>query len=373
MELYNLPDGWKWIPFKECIQDLSRLRKKIKTTEYQIEGKYPIIDQGKSFIAGYTDDNSLLYSGELPVIIFGDHTKNIKYIDFAFVGGADGTKVLKTDRQFYPKFFYFYLRSLNIFNLGYSRHFKLLKDIFIPCPSILIQKRIVTRIEALTSRVERAQQLRQQAINESLSFTPSLLNKLFHLAEIRGWKKSQLGEITTITMGQSPKGHSYNQDGVGSPLLNGPTEFGLHHPMPMQWTTEPVRFCEEGDILFCVRGSTTGRMNWADQKYCIGRGLASIRPDLNKCLPEFIYAFVQTQSAAILHYGEGGVFPNFNKDQLSVMEIPLPTVSEQHEIVKYIKTLQSKAEQLKQLQAETEAELAQFIPALLAKAFRGEL
>ena len=61
MELYNLPDGWKWIPFKECIQDLSRLRKKIKTTEYQIEGKYPIIDQGKSFIAGYTDDNSLLY------------------------------------------------------------------------------------------------------------------------------------------------------------------------------------------------------------------------------------------------------------------------------------------------------------------------
>jgi type I restriction enzyme S subunit len=91
------------------------------------------------------------------------------------------------------------------------------------------------------------------------------------------WKPAKLGEICDITMGTSPRGHTYNRDGVGELLLNGPTEFGPRHPVAVQWTTEPTRFAEAGDILFCVRGATTGRKNVADQRYCIGRGLAAIR------------------------------------------------------------------------------------------------
>ncbi len=79
-----------------------------------------------------------------------------------------------------------------------------------------------------------------------------------------------LGDVADVIMGQSPKGDTYNHDGEGVPLLNGPTEFGPKHPEPVLYTTAPTRFAEPGDILFCVRGSTTGRMNWADRRYAIG-------------------------------------------------------------------------------------------------------
>src|SRR5437868_9574371 len=88
---------------------------------------------------------------------------------------------------------------------------------------------------------------------------------------------NRLIDVADIVMGTSPPGDSCNSTGIGEPLLNGPTEFGPHHPTPVQYTTAPRRFAETGDILFCVRGSTTGRMNWADRRYAIGRGIAAIR------------------------------------------------------------------------------------------------
>lgn len=252
---------------------------------------------------------------------------------------------------------------------------RFLENVEIPIPPLAEQRRIVAWIEELTRRVEEARRLRREAVTKTLAFIPSFWGRLFDLAERKGWKKATLGNknISAIIMGQSPEGSSYNRDGKGVPLLNGPTEFGAEHPTPMQWTTQPTRLCKEGDILFCVRGSTTGRMNWADRQYCIGRGIAAIRPNENNCLPKFLYAFIQTQSNAVLHYGEGGVFPNFNKDQLAAMEIPLLPIDEQRRIVQYLDNLQSKTEELKRLQTETESELASFTPALLAKAFRGEL
>lgn len=250
-----------------------------------------------------------------------------------------------------------------------------IKELEIPVPPLPEQHRIVARIEELTCRVEETRKLRQQTIFKIATFIPSLLDNLFKLDESNSWRKAKLGDktISTIIMGQSPKGSSYNRNGIGFPLLNGPTEFGSKYPNPVQWTTKPTRLCQEGDILFCVRGSTTGRMNWSDRQYCIGRGLAAIRPNQYNCLPAFLFAFVQTQSSAILHKGEGGVFPNFNKDQLSSMEIPLPPIDEQHHIVSFLNALQSKALELRRLQEEMESDLAAFTPALLYKAFRGEL
>ena len=69
-----------------------------------------------------------------------------------------------------------------------------------------------------------------------------------------------LGQIANIVMGQSPTGDTYNKVGIGTPLLNGPTEFGESHPTPVSWTSTPTKKCKPGDVLFCVRGSTTGRM-----------------------------------------------------------------------------------------------------------------
>jgi type I restriction enzyme S subunit len=89
--------------------------------------------------------------------------------------------------------------------------------------------------------------------------------------------QSRLGTQSIIVMGQSPPGESYNKNGIGIPLLNGPTEFGPEHPIEQQWTTHPTQLCQRGDILFCVRGATAGRLNVADKEYCLGRGVAAIR------------------------------------------------------------------------------------------------
>ena len=93
-----------------------------------------------------------------------------------------------------------------------------------------------------------------------------------------GWHWGRLSEIADIIAGQSPQGEYYNVNGMGKPMLNGPTEFTDKYPVPVQWTTKITKLCKKGDILFTVRGSSTGRMNLADQEYCIGRGLAAIRP-----------------------------------------------------------------------------------------------
>ncbi|MBN1189348.1 MAG: restriction endonuclease subunit S [Dehalococcoidales bacterium] len=90
------------------------------------------------------------------------------------------------------------------------------------------------------------------------------------------WKECKLGDVADIVMGKSPKGETCHTAHSGMPLLNGPTEYGIKFPEPVQYTIDPKRRAKKGDILFCVRGSTTGRMNWADQEYVIGRGLASV-------------------------------------------------------------------------------------------------
>ena len=92
------------------------------------------------------------------------------------------------------------------------------------------------------------------------------------------YSKLPLNQIATVIMGLSPKGTTYNNCEEGIPLLNGPTEFGQIHPQCTLFTTDSKRECKIDDLIFCVRGST-GRMNWADRVYSLGRGVCSIRGD----------------------------------------------------------------------------------------------
>ena len=100
-------------------------------------------------------------------------------------------------------------------------------------------------------------------------------------------EKIYLKDIAEIHMGQSPPIESCNNDQEGVPLLNGPTEFGSCYPSAVQFTTDVKRYSEVGDLLFCVRGSV-GKMNWSDQRYAIGRGLAAIRLKEGKKFSSFL-------------------------------------------------------------------------------------
>lgn len=145
-------------------------------------------------------------------------------------------------------------------------------------------------------------------------------------------------------MGYSPKGDTYNNDGEGVPLLNGPTEFGPHSPHVTLFTTAPSRFSGRGDILFCVRGSTTGRMNWADKRYAVGRGIAAIRAKTNVEDTYFIYCCIREFMQRLLSLTSGSVFPNLSTGDINGFEIPWPEKPVRGSIVYILRTLDDKIE-----------------------------
>lgn len=242
----------------------------------------------------------------------------------------------------------------------------------IPLPSLDEQRRIVVRIDDLATRIQEAHGLRQNTTEKSATLLASVKTEVFNKASTDGLTR-ELDEVAPINMGQSPPGESYNKSGDGVPLLNGPTEFGERHPIAVQWTTAPTKLCNEGDILICVRGATTGRMNWADRKYCIGRGLAALTPLPEMCIPEYVYHFVETQAQMMLSLAAGSTFPNLPGRKLKALKIPILPISEQRMIVEYLDQLQRRVDALKRLHAETSSELDALLPSVLDKAFKGEL
>ena len=133
---------------------------------------------------------------------------------------------------------------------------------------------------------------------------------------------STIGEFGQVIMGLSPKGDTYNENGEGLPLLNGPTEFGSSHPLPTLYTTDSKRESKKGDLIFCVRGSTTGRMNWSDQKYSLGRGVCAIRGKSDIDTKYLRYA-LEVGLDSLLNVAGGGTFPNLKKDDIKTFRIPV--------------------------------------------------
>ena len=137
----------KYFYFDDIFEDYTKYSLKISKSLYLKSGLYPIIDQGKEEIAGYSDKNINIFD-KIPVIIFGDHTRIFKYVDYPFFLGADGVKILKnTSSLFLDKYLYYSLKNFKIPNTGYNRHFKWLKDFKIKYTSITKQESIVSLIE----------------------------------------------------------------------------------------------------------------------------------------------------------------------------------------------------------------------------------
>jgi len=242
----------------------------------------------------------------------------------------------------------------------------------IPLPRLEEQRRIVTKIDELVVKIEEARWLRQQTIEDGWTLSESIRANIFKKMS-SSWKVQKLDEVAPINMGQSPPGESYNTFGDGIALLNGPTEFGEKYPTPVQWTTAHTKLCKPGDILLCVRGATTGRLNWADKEYCIGRGLAALTPKSEVCVPEYVYHFVETQTQEMLGLAAGSTFPNLPGAKLKVLEIPVPPILEQRRVVAYLDSIQEKIKPLRYLHSQTAAGLNALLPSILDKAFKGEL
>ncbi len=132
---------------------------RIQARDFSDDGKYPVIDQSQNPVAGWTDDNKYLIDSSSGMVIFGDHTCAVKFIDGKFAQGADGIKIITVNEQLKPKFFYFYLLSSPIIPDGYKRHFRKLKETPIAIPPLKEQKAIITEIEAEQSLVNANREL----------------------------------------------------------------------------------------------------------------------------------------------------------------------------------------------------------------------
>lgn len=163
------------MPFDEVFADESGGNIKTPQSEYLREGRFPVIDQGKTFIAGYVDDEARVCGEGKAAIIFGDHTRCVKYIDRPFCMGADGVKVLRPKIEANLKYLYYYLKQLNLPDAGYDRHFKYLKRtevVLLPLPE-------QRRIAAILDQADALRAKRREALAQLDRLTQAIFVEMF--------------------------------------------------------------------------------------------------------------------------------------------------------------------------------------------------
>ena len=215
----------------DCLIRLPR-QQKVKTSAYLDRGVIPVIDQGSAFIGGYVDDPALAYCGPLPVVVFGDHNRNIKFVKTQFAVGADGTQLLFPDDRFDVTYFYYALKALPLKNYGYERHFKYLKEEQLrewPKPT---QRRIASTLSAYDDLIEN--NTRRIAILEEMARRiyeewfvrfrfPGHENVRMVESESglvpEGWRQRTVADVALVHRGRSYKGTELADEG-GRPFIN---------------------------------------------------------------------------------------------------------------------------------------------------------
>lgn len=179
-------------PFESCIRKV-KYTNKIASQDFKESGRFPIVSQEEAFISGYWDDPDDVFHIDGPVVIFGDHSRHVKYVDFDFVIGADGVKILAPIGDIEAKYLYYYLKWLRIPSLGYSRHYKILKDQMVPVPSLANQKRIVAELDLLFGIIEKK--------NSQIGILDGLVQSFFYemfgdlVTNDKNWKLGKLNNL----------------------------------------------------------------------------------------------------------------------------------------------------------------------------------
>jgi type I restriction enzyme S subunit len=238
-----------------------------------------------------------------------------------------------------PRFIAYFMRNLNFVTRnaagavpGVNRNHLHAMQVHIPTPSI--QRQIAAILSGYDDLIEN--NLRRIQIVEEMArvlyrewfvhFRFPGHEQLPRLASLlgdipKGWEVKPLGEIAVITMGLSPKGDTYNEQRDGTPLINGPVEFGERFTKQEKWTTSPTKLCKEGDLVVCVRGSTTGRYVKSDGVYCLGRGVCGISSE-HQC---FIDQFFANELPTLLAMTGGSTFPSWTGPQLKSHRVLCPS------------------------------------------------
>lgn len=171
----GIPEGW----IKELVSNVVGKvahSKQIRAADYLKEGSIPVIDQSRDFIAGYTNDTEALVKTECPVIVFGDHTRILKYVHFAFARGADGTQLIVSDNDNMPQsLLYCSLIAVDLSNYHYARHFKYLKAESILVPTKKIADEFDRNVAPILLRIQKLRDISNRCVHARERLLPKLM------------------------------------------------------------------------------------------------------------------------------------------------------------------------------------------------------
>ena len=148
--------SWPLVAFEKVAIAQSDRGRRLKQRDYLTEGAIPVIDQEQRLVGGYTDDENASFVGDLPVVLFGDHTRAVKLIHHRFAVGADGIKIFRPAEGVRAKYLYYWMKSARIPDRGYGRHYQYLRALSVQLPPVEHQDKIVAEIEKQFSRLDEA-------------------------------------------------------------------------------------------------------------------------------------------------------------------------------------------------------------------------
>jgi hypothetical protein len=356
--------------FGDVVRSVSVRGHQVEAQNYVSSGKYPIIDQGAELIAGYSDDESkVLHSG--PVVVFGDHTRNVKFVDFPFVVGADGTKILQPIDDQVSARFLAYLTEFaagRIPNLGYSRHFKELKEVPIWLPMRSEQDRIVEIVHTWDQGLQACAAL---IVARRKALEIARLN----LIELSGADVAELGTFAVntnrlLTVEVAAQRDlfcielEHMEEGTGRIV-------GTADILQLRGSR---RAFSAGDVLF-------GRLRPYLRKFIYARkeGVCStevwvISANTTLCFPRYLYQIVQTERfTAEANKSSGSRMPRADWDVVSRVEFPLPSIERQQEIADRLTAEEEALDLLIQLSDRLRSQRAGLIDRLLSGKLRRQM
>ena len=349
-----MKQGWEIRPFEKCIEKV-KYTTKIATCDYSTMGAYPVVSQEEEYISGYWNNAEDVFRVSKPVVIFGDHTRVLKYVDFDFVLGADGVKILQPIDAINAKFFLYYLIASKIPSLGYSRHYKLLKELNVPVPPIAEQEKIVAELDCLSGIIEK----KKQQLKELDNLAQSIFYEMFGdpVENDKGWEVREVGDVCILKSGDS----SANNTSAGMLPYIKVGDMNMEGNNPRITTSSTFVSKEEnakgifpiGSILFPKRGGAifTNKKRLTSVEVCCDLNIMGVIPK-REVLPIYIYHYFIG-----LDFGKlcnGATIPQINNKDIAPLKICVPSKNKQQEFASMIESIEKQKELIAQSIKETE-------------------
>ena len=374
-----MKQGWEIKNFEDCIVKV-RNTTKIPKKKFLNDGAYPIISQENEFINGYWDNEDDIFRVEKPLVIFGDHTKKVKYVDFNFVMGADGIKVLQPIDDINARFFFYQIQSLTIEDLGYARHFRLLKKQYLFIPLLEEQKRIVAKLDKCFEAIDKARTNVQKNLNNAKELFQSQLNQIFS-QKGDGWEEKKLIDVNKFIdyRGRTPEKVSKGIRLITAKnvkmgyLKREPEEF-INPDDYESWMTRGIP--RKNDVLFTTEAPLANvALLDTDEKIALAQRIITFSPVRETLTGEYLHYCLQSKESQekILAQATGATVSGIKSKLLKEITIYIPSLDIQENIKEKLDVLKSQTQSLESnYQQELDA-LDELKKSILQKAFNGEL